>query len=81
MHFLRNTLKSSLCGPWEAQSLAFKSVKVPVCPLTGVYVRNVPAPDLPCEHSTPVLTLPGLSMPQIPGGACSQGEHVLKPGG
>lgn len=56
-------------------------VKVPVCPLAGVYARNVPAPDLPCEHSTPLLTLPGLPMPQLPEGAFSLGKHVLKPGG
>lgn len=43
--------------------LLLSPVKVPVCPLTGVYARNVPAPDLPCEHCTPVLTLPSLPMP------------------
>lgn len=64
----------------KPEALAFKSVKVPVCLLTGVYARNVPAPDLPREHGTPVLTLPGLPMPQVPVGACSLGEHVLKPG-
>lgn len=37
-----NTPGSSLCGTWEAPELLLLSpVKVPVCPLTGVYVRNV----------------------------------------
>lgn len=39
----------------KPKALALKCVKVPMCPLTGVYVRNVPAPDLPFQHSTPVF--------------------------
>lgn len=60
--------------------LLLSPVKVPVCPLTGVYARNVPAPDLPCEHHTPALTLPSLPMPQLPGRACFLELHALKPG-
>lgn len=60
--------------------LLLSPVKVPVCPLTGVYARNVPAPDLPREHCTPELTLPSLPVPQLPGRACFLEVRALKPG-